>query len=60
LAYFGVIHYYQHLLLEVVFVDPQIILNKISELVKYHYRLRHDTDPNKLRYKVDPNEEVQK
>ena len=43
LASFGVIHYYRHLLPNVVFVDPQIILNKISELVKHHYKLRHDS-----------------
>ena len=43
LASFGVIHYYPHLLPNVVFVDPQILLNKISELVKCHYKLRHDS-----------------
>ena len=42
LASFSVIHYYPHLLPNVVFVDPQIILNKISEVVKFHYKLRHD------------------
>ena len=42
LASFGVIHYYPHLLPEVVFVDPQFLLDKISELVKFHYKLRHD------------------
>ena len=41
LTNFGVIHYYQHLLPNIVFVDPQILLNKISELVKHHYKLRH-------------------
>ena len=41
LASFGVIHYYRHLLPNIVFVDPQILLNKISELVKHHYKLRH-------------------
>ena len=55
LASFGVIHYYPHLLPDIVFVDPQLLLNKISELVKYHYQLRHESDSNKLRYKVDPN-----
>ena len=42
LASFGVIHYYRCLLPKIVFVDPQILLNKISELVKHHYKLRHD------------------
>ena len=41
LASFGVIHYYQHLLPNIVFVDPQILLNKISELVKHHYTIKH-------------------
>ena len=41
LASFGVIHYYPHLLPDVVFVDPQFLLDKISELVKFHYKLRH-------------------
>ena len=45
LASFGVIHYYRHLLPNIVFVDPQILLNKISELVKHHYKLRHDPKP---------------
>ena len=45
LANFGVIHYYPHLLPDVVFADPQFLLDKISELVKYHYRLRCDPDP---------------
>ena len=47
LASFGVIHYYPHLLPDVVFVDPQFILDKISELVKYHYKLRHDQHSHK-------------
>ena len=48
LASFGVIHYYRHLLPNIVFVDPQIILNKISELVKHHYKLRHDPEPQTI------------
>ena len=44
LASFGVIHYYRRLLPNIVFVDPQILLNKISELVKHHYKLRHDSE----------------
>ena len=46
LANFGVIHYYPHLLPEVVFVDPQFILDKISEVVKFHYKLRYDSQSN--------------
>ena len=46
LASFGVIHYYPHLLPDVVFADPQFLLDKISELVKFHYKLRCDPDPH--------------
>ena len=45
LASFGVIHYYPHSLPEVVFVDPQFILDKISQVVKFHFKLRHDPTP---------------
>ena len=45
LASFGVIHYYQCLLPNIVFVDPQLLLEKISELVKHHYKLRYTVDP---------------
>ena len=38
---FGVIHYYSELLPDVVFVDPQFILDKISEVVKFHYKVRY-------------------
>ena len=41
LASFGVIHYYWRLLPDVVFVDPQFLLDKISELVKFHYKLQY-------------------
>ena len=44
LAGFGVIHYYPLLLPDVVFIDPQLLLDKISELVKFHYQLRHADD----------------
>ena len=44
LASFGVIHYYWRLLPDVVFVDPQFLLDKISELVKFHYKLRYTGD----------------
>ena len=46
LSSFSVIHYYPHLLPDVVFVDPQFLLDKISELVKFCYKLRHDPDPH--------------
>ena len=40
LASYCVIHYYWHLLPDVVFIDPQFLPAKISELVRYHYELR--------------------
>ena len=42
LASFCVIHYYFHLLPNVVFIDPHFLVNIISELVKFHYKIRHD------------------
>ena len=42
LTSFGVIHYYPHLLPDVVFVNPQFILDKISEVVTFHFKLRYD------------------
>ena len=46
LASFSVIHYYPNLLPDVVFVDPQFLLDKISELVKLCHKLRHNPDPH--------------
>ena len=46
LASFSVIHYYPHLLPDVVFVDPQFLLDRISDLVKLCYKLRNDPDPH--------------
>ena len=46
LSSLGIIHYYRNLLPDVVFVDPQFLLHKISELVKYHYKLRFAPDPH--------------
>ena len=40
----NVIHYYRNLLPEVVFADVQVLLDKITELVKYHYQLRYNPD----------------
>ena len=43
LASFCVIHYYFHLLPDVVFIDPHFLVGVISEIVKYHYKIRHDS-----------------
>ena len=40
----NVIHYYRNLLPEVVFADVQVLLDKVTELVKYHYQLRYNPD----------------
>ena len=42
LAGLSIIHYYDTVLPEVVFVDPQVPLDKFTELVKYSYKLRED------------------
>ena len=42
LAGLSIIHYYDTVLPEVVFVDPQVPLDKHTELVKYSYKLRED------------------
>ena len=41
LARYCVIHYYWHLLPDVVFIDPQFLPGKISELVRHRYKLKH-------------------
>ena len=38
----SIIHYYDTVLPEVVFVDPQVPLDKFTELVEYSYKLRED------------------
>ena len=43
LASFGVIHYWD-VLPNIVFLDPQLLLDKISELIKHHYKLSHTVD----------------
>jgi len=47
LASFCVIHYYCHLLPKVVFIDPHFLVGMISEIVKYHYKIRHVPDMGK-------------
>jgi hypothetical protein len=42
LAGLSIIHYYDTVLPEVVFVDPQVPLDKYTELVEYSYKLRED------------------
>ena len=36
--------YYPEVLPQTVFCDPQVVLTKVSELVQYHHKLRHDPD----------------
>ena len=40
----SVLFYYQNILPEVVFANPQVIYNKISELVLAHYRMTGDPE----------------
>ena len=41
----NILFYYPDILPEVVFCDTQVLLDKITELVEYHYRLRENPDP---------------
>ena len=40
-----IVHYYPHILPDTVFVDPQVPLDKISELTQYAVSLRNDEAP---------------
>ena len=44
----GTLHYYDAVLPEVVFVDPQVSLDKLTELVEYSYKLSEDPTACKL------------
>ena len=41
----SIIFYYPDILPEVVFCDPQVLLDKVTELVEFNYRLRVRPDP---------------
>ena len=41
----SIIFYYHDILPEVVFCDPQVLLDKVTELVEFNYRLRERPDP---------------
>ena len=36
--------YYQEVLPQIVFCDPQVVLTKVTELVQYHHKLRDNPD----------------
>ena len=40
-----IVHYYPHILPDTVFVDPQVPLDKVSELTQYAVSLRNDEAP---------------
>ena len=42
------IFYFRNILPAVVFVDPQVMLDKVSELVEFMFKLREPADPEKL------------
>ena len=41
----SIIFYYPDILPEVVFCDPQVLLDKVTELVEFNYKLRENPDP---------------
>ena len=43
----SLIFYFRNILPEVVFVDPQVMLDKVSELVEFMFKLRKPADPEK-------------
>ena len=42
----SLIFYYPEILPELVFTNPQVLLDKVTELVKVHFDLMHGTGPN--------------
>ena len=45
----NIIYYYPKILPNVVFSDPQVLLDKLTELVKYSYELKGKPDPNETK-----------
>ena len=43
----SLIFYFRNILPAVVFIDPQVILDKVSELVEFMFKLRQPADPEK-------------
>ena len=43
----SLIFYFRNILPAVVFVDPQVMLDKVSELVEFMFKLREPADPEK-------------
>ena len=44
LASLNVLHYYPQILPNVIFTDPQVLLEKFTELVEFHYQLQANPD----------------
>ena len=44
LVHHNVFLYYPEVLPQTVFCDPQVVLTKVTELVEYHHKLRHNPD----------------
>eukprot|EP00731_Ephydatia_muelleri_P008393 Em0004g731a len=44
LVYHNIFLYYPDILPQTVFSDPQVILNKCTELVQFHHKLRNNSD----------------
>jgi len=47
LASLNVLHYYPQILPNVIFTDPQVLLEKFTELVEFHYQLQANPDCQK-------------
>ena len=47
----SIIFYYHDILPEVVFCDPQVLLDKVTELVEFNYKLRKNPDPQRRKFR---------
>ena len=45
----NIIYYYPKILPNIVFSDPQVLLDKLTELVKFSYELKGFSDPNETK-----------
>ena len=45
----NILYYYPKILPNVVFCDPQVLLDKLTELVKFSYKLKGGSDPNETK-----------
>ena len=55
----SLIFYFRNILPAVVFVDPQVMLDKVSELVEFMFKLRKPADPEKPSPDTPPADGIQ-